>query len=52
MGAILYVLVAVIAVVVTLLIAVPITRKIAVENKVRQDAEKVGTAVLQLISSV
>ena len=40
MGAILYVLVAVIAVVVTLLIAVPITRKIAVENKVRQDAEK------------
>ena len=44
MGAILYVLVAVIAVVVTLLIAVPITRKIAVENKVRQDAEKVGTA--------
>ena len=38
MGAILYVLVAVIAVVVTLLIAVPITRKIAVENKVRQDA--------------
>ena len=29
-----------IAVVVTLLIAVPVTRKIAVDNKIKQDAEK------------
>ena len=33
-----------IAVVVTLLIAVPVTRKIAVDNKIKQDAEKIGTA--------
>ena len=31
-----------IAVVVTLLIAVPVTRKIAVDNKIKQDAEKIG----------
>lgn len=33
-----------IAVVVTLLIAVPVTRKIAVDNKIKQDVEKIGTA--------
>ena len=40
-----YVAIALIAVVaITLLIAVPVTCKIAVANKVKQDAEKVGTA--------
>ncbi len=34
----------IVAIVITLLIAVPITCKVAVSNKVRQDAEKVGTA--------
>ncbi len=35
---------AIVAVVVTLLIAVPLTCKIAVENKVKKDAEVIGTA--------
>ncbi|MDO4305565.1 MAG: ribonuclease Y [Eubacteriales bacterium] len=35
---------AIVAVVVTLLIAVPVTCKIAVENKVKKDAEVIGTA--------
>lgn len=39
-----YVIIALVAVVITLLIAVPVTCKIAVANKVKQDAEKVGTA--------
>ncbi|MCH1983755.1 ribonuclease Y [Ruminococcus sp. OA3] len=34
----------IVAIVITLLIAVPITCKVAVSNKVKQDAEKVGTA--------
>ena len=34
----------IVAIVITLLIAVPITCKAAVANKVKQDAEKVGTA--------
>ena len=34
----------IVAIVITLLIAVPITGKAAVANKVKQDAEKVGTA--------
>ena len=38
------VIIAVIAVVVTLLIAVPIAGKNAVAKKMKQDAEKVGTA--------
>ena len=38
------VIVAVIAVVITLLIAVPIVRKRAVDKKIRDDAETVGTA--------
>ena len=38
------IIVAIVAVVVALLIAVPITCKIAVDNKVKKDAEVVGTA--------
>ena len=38
------IIVAIVAVVVTLLIAVPVTCKIAVENKIKKDAEIVGTA--------
>ena len=38
------IIVAIVAVVVALLIAVPVTRKIAVDNKIKQDAEKIGTA--------
>jgi len=34
----------IVAIVITLLIAVPITCKVAVSNKVKQDAEKIGTA--------
>ena len=41
---VMYVIIALVAVVITLLIAVPVTCKIAVANKVKQDAEKVGTA--------
>ena len=44
MGTGITILLVFIAVVVTLLIAVPVTRKIAVDNKIRQDAEKIGTA--------
>ena len=38
------IIVAIVAVVVALLIAVPVTCKIAVDNKVKKDAEVVGTA--------
>ena len=38
------IIVAIVAVVVTLLIAVPVTCKIAVENKVKKDSEVIGTA--------
>lgn len=38
------IIVAIVAVVVALLIAVPVTCKIAVENKVKKDAEVIGTA--------
>ena len=38
------IIVAIVAVVVTLLIAVPVTCKIAVENKVKKDSEIIGTA--------
>lgn len=38
------IIVALVAVVITLLIAVPVTCKIAVDKKVKQDAEKIGTA--------
>ena len=38
------IIVAVVAVVVALLIAVPVTCKIAVENKAKKDAEVIGTA--------
>lgn len=41
---VMYIIIALVAVVITLLIAVPVTCKIAVANKVKQDAEKVGTA--------
>lgn len=34
----------IVAIVITLLIAVPITCKVAVSNKVKQDSEKIGTA--------
>ena len=44
MGTGITILLVFIAVVVTLLIAVPVTRKIAVDNKIKQDAEKIGTA--------
>ena len=44
MGTGITILLVFIAVVVTLLIAVPVTRKIAVDHKIRQDAEKIGTA--------
>ena len=39
-----YFIVAFVAVAITLLIAVPVTCKVAVSNKVKQDAEKIGTA--------
>ena len=38
------IIVAIVAVVVALLIAVPVTCKIAVNNKIQKDAETVGTA--------
>jgi ribonuclease Y len=38
------VIVAIVAVIVTLLIAVPVTYKLAVDNKVKQDAEIIGSA--------
>ena len=38
------IIVAIVAVVVALLIAVPVTCKVAVNNKVQKDAEVVGTA--------
>ena len=38
------IIVAVVAVLVALLIAVPVTCKVAVENKVKKDAEVVGSA--------
>ena len=38
------IIVAIVAVVVTLLIAVPVTCKVAVDNKAKKDAEVVGTA--------
>ena len=38
------IIVAIVAVVVALLIAVPVTCKVAVNNKVQKDAEIVGTA--------
>ena len=44
MGTGITILLVFIAVVVTLLIAVPVTRKIAVDNKIKQNAEKIGTA--------
>ena len=44
MGTGITILLVFIAVVVTLLIAVPVTRKIAVDNKIKQDVEKIGTA--------
>ena len=44
MGTGITILLVFIAVVVTLLIAVPVTMKIAVDNKIKQDAEKIGTA--------
>ena len=34
----------IVAVVITLLIAIPITGKVAVENKAKKDAEVIGTA--------
>ena len=39
-----YFIVAFVAVAITLLIAVPVACKVAVSNKVKQDAEKIGTA--------
>lgn len=42
MGTGITILLVFIAVVVTLLIAVPVTRKIAVDNKIKQDAEKLA----------
>lgn len=39
-----YFIVAFVAIAITLLIAVPVTCKVAVSNKVKQDAEKIGTA--------
>ena len=38
------IIVAIVAVMVALLIAVPVTCKVAVNNKVKKDAEIVGTA--------
>ena len=38
------IIVAVVAVVATLLIAVPITSKVSVDNKVKKDAETIGSA--------
>ena len=38
------VIIAIVAVCITLLIAVPVTSKVAVDKKVREDAEKIGTA--------
>ena len=38
------IIVAVVAVVATLLIAVPITSKVSVDNKVKKDAETIGPA--------
>ena len=38
------IIVAIVAVVVALLIAVPVTCKVAVNNKIQKDAEIVGTA--------
>ena len=38
------IIVAIVAVVVTLLIAVPVTCKVAVAKKVQKDAEAIGTA--------
>ena len=39
-----YVIIAIVAVCITLLIAVPVTGKVAVDKKVREDSEKIGTA--------
>ncbi|HIU77185.1 MAG TPA: DUF3552 domain-containing protein, partial [Candidatus Pelethocola excrementipullorum] len=39
-----YVIVAIVAVCITLLVAVPVTGKVAVNKKVREDSEKIGTA--------
>ena len=38
------IIIAIVAVVVTLLIAVPVASKVAVANKVKKDAEVIGTA--------
>ena len=38
------IIVGIVAVVVTLLIAIPVTWKVAVANKTKKDAEKIGTA--------
>ena len=47
-----YFVIALVAVAVTLLIAIPVTWKLAVANKVKQDAEVIGTAEEKAISII